>query len=164
MLKKIGSLGEKVTEKTSASAIFFLSQLGFLNFLIWQYIVRSEYIRAYQQKVVSKTKKLMNCLVTYIWNLLGEGRNKINNVLMKRKIESTHRKIESTYTSQQMVTVISLEHWKKYTEKNHRLFNLLYQFLVSIDLNEFLQLHMTVSFVKYSHHLLTFYLMYLLLK
>lgn len=74
---------------------------------------------------------------------------------MKRKIREHQRKIESIYNIQKRVTVISLEHWKKIYQKISRLFNLLYQFLVSIDLNKVLQLHMTVSFLKYSHHLLT---------
>lgn len=70
-------------------------------------------------------------------------------------------KIESTCNIQKIVTVISLENWKEILK--HR-FNLLCQLLISIDLNKFLQLHMAVSFVKYSHHLLTLSLLYLLLK
>lgn len=118
MSKKICNLRGKVREKYFCYCKFFLSQLCFLNFLIWQYRVRSGDTCAYQQKVVSKAKKLMNCLVMYIWNLLDAGRSKINSVLMKRKIREHQRKTESIYNVQKRVTVISLEHWKKYTKKS----------------------------------------------
>lgn len=73
----------------------------------------------------------MNCLVMYIWRLLDEGKGKTNSVLMKGKVEST-------YNIQQTMTVTSLERWKK---KISGPFNVLYQFLVTINLNKFLKLH-----------------------